>query len=355
MDLRPSLNLVWKLAAREMAAGQFKEIEPEHFCMALLKFAELSAAAVEADDEHAAIAQAIAADVESVRESLQKRGIESTRARRTLRVQLGKGATPHHHDGQVHRSAASRALFESAANLAQVSGCDAVTPLHLLAALVRSPTPAIAQAVFERAAASPQLVALPVLDKHGKDLVKEASEGRLKADPAAEVASKAVLQILLQKERKSILLVSDEDDLAEGVAITIACTMAGKEPPTGLKGRRLIDIAAPNRRNPRKGIRLHSEAEAVELERLRQFLAEAASRPEIILLVPPLEVKSESAGRGQMASLLQEILVQGKAQFICRVPPKIFTEHLGKDAVWKRRTEAVWLEKDIAGSIPREL
>lgn len=353
MKLSPSIDLIWRLAANEMAAGQFKEIEPEHFCMALLKFAELPSAAIEADEEHAEIAKTIAAEAELVREAVQKCGIESTPARRQLRGQLGKGGTPHQ-DGEIHRSAASRALFEAAAFVAE-SGGDTLTPLHLLTALVQSPTPAIEKAVLGKAPHPTAPPALLLLEEHGKDLVKEASEGRLRANSTAEASGKALIQILLQKERKSILLITDQDDLAEKVAIAIACSIAGKKPAPGLKGRRLIDIAASSRLNAPKGMAPSLAEAAAELERLRRLLAEAASHQEIILLVPPVEVESKSLARDQWASLLRETLLEGNVQFICRVAPKMFTEHLRKDAVWKRQTEAVWLEKAAVGSIPREL
>jgi ATP-dependent Clp protease ATP-binding subunit ClpA len=230
------------LAAREMAAGQFKEIEPEHFCMALLKFAELPVAAFVAADEDPEIAEVVAADAELVREALQKCGIESTGARRKLRSRFGKGGIPRR-DGNIHRSDASRALFGAAAALVAESGAETLTPLHLLTALIQSPTPAIAAAVLGKVLPTQSPAALQLLEKHGKDLVNEASEGRLPADLTAEVSIKAVLQVLLQKERKNILLLTDEHALAEGVAVAIACTMAGKEPPAALIGRRLIDIA----------------------------------------------------------------------------------------------------------------
>ena len=36
------MDLVWRMAVGEAAASEFKEIEPEHFCAAVLKFAEFS-------------------------------------------------------------------------------------------------------------------------------------------------------------------------------------------------------------------------------------------------------------------------------------------------------------------------
>ena len=205
MKLSPSVHLIWQLAAEEMAAGQFKEIEPEHFCMALLKFAELPAAAVEADDEHAETAKTIAADAELVREALQRCGIESTRARRKLRRQLGKGGTPHQEE-KVHRSAASRALFEAAAAFVAESGGETLTPLHLLTALIQSPTPAIDQAVLGKVPPPSAPAFLLLLDKHGKDLVKEASEGRLKADTTGKPRAKLCFRFCCKKNVRAFCL-----------------------------------------------------------------------------------------------------------------------------------------------------
>jgi ATP-dependent Clp protease ATP-binding subunit ClpA len=353
MKLSPSIDVIWRLAASEMVAGQFKEIEPAHFCMALLKFAELPAAAVEAIDKPPGIAKAVAADVELLREALQKCGIESTRARRELRRQLGKGGAPCQ-DGPFHRSAASRGLFEAAALLAE-SGGEMLTPMHLLTALVESPTLTIAQVVLGKTPLAPAPATVLLLEKHGRDLVKEASNGNLRIDPAAEASSKAVLQILLQRERKSILLITDHDDLAQIVAIAIACRIAEKDPPPGLKGSRLVDIAASSRLNAHEGLRPSLVEGTVELDRLRQLLAEAASRPEIILLVPEVEAGDKSAWAGQWARLLRETLANGAVQFICRTTPAVFKEHLCKDVVWKRHAEAVWLGKAAIGSVPREL
>ena len=69
MNLSPSIDLIWRLAAQEMAAGEFDEIQPEHFCMALLKFAEVSVKAPEDAGEQAELAKAIAGEAQLVREA----------------------------------------------------------------------------------------------------------------------------------------------------------------------------------------------------------------------------------------------------------------------------------------------
>ena len=156
-----------------------------------------------------------------VREALQKCGIESTSARRKLRKQLGKGGSPQQGE-EVHRSAASRTLFESAAKLAQESDSETVTPLHLLTALVQSPTPAIVRAVLGKAFPTHPPADLPLLEKHGQDLVKQAAEGKLQVKPGLDAQCKVVLQALQQKDRKCILLVSDSDDVVVELSLRVS-------------------------------------------------------------------------------------------------------------------------------------
>jgi ATP-dependent Clp protease ATP-binding subunit ClpA len=353
MNLSPSIDLIWRLAAQEMAAGEFKEIQPEHFCMALLKFAEVSVQANADGGERAELAKVIAEDAQLVREALQKCSIESTSARRKLRKQLGKGGSPQQ-GKEVHRSAASRTLFESATKLAQESGSETVTPLHLLTALVQSPTPAIVQAVLGKAAPTPRPAALPLLEKYGQDLVKQAAEGKMEVKPGLEAQCKAVLQALQQKNRKCILLVSDNDHVVMELASAIAIAIASQDAPEGLRGKRVIDVSSSRLIAP-KGRRISRGEEAEKLELIRQLLAEAASHPEIVLIVPPVESEPQPAHGGEWPYLLQETLGKGKIQFICRAKPSVFTEHLRKGTVWKQRTQTLWIEKAAQGSVPREL
>jgi ATP-dependent Clp protease ATP-binding subunit ClpA len=357
MNLSPSIDLIWRLAAQEMAAGEFSEIQPEHFCMALLKFAEISVKAREDDGEEAEVAKAIAGDAQLVREALQKCGIEGTSARRKLRRQLGKGSAPRK-GNDVHRSAASRALFESAAIMAQESGSDTLTPLHLLTALVQSPTPVVAQAVLGNAVPVPPQAppaALALLEKHGQDLGKLAAERKVHVKPGLAVQCKAVLQAVEQKDRKSILLVCDSDKVVVDLASALAVAIVSKDAPEGWKRRRVIDVSLKSRSDVSKGKRPSPDAEAAELDLMRQLLAEASAHPEVVLVVPAVEAGPQRTHGGKWTSLLQETLAKGKIQFICRVTPSVFSEHLRKDAVWKQRTQAVWLEMMAQGSVPREL
>jgi len=357
VNLSPSIDLIWRLAAHEMAAGEFREIEPEHFCMALLKFAEV--AAKEADGEGAQVeaVKFVAGEAQLVREALSRCGIDSTSARRELRRLLGKGDTPHR-GGKVHRSDSSRALFASAAALATESGSDTVTPLHFLTALVQSPTPAIAQAVLGKApgpAGTPGPTPLPALEENGQDLVRQAAKKRFTVKPGLEAATRALIEALKQPHRKSILLASESDDLVVEIAGSLANALAAKDAPQVLRGKRFIDISASSRAASPLGMRPPAEVEAAELERMRRVFVEAAAHPEVLLLVPAVDTGPNDARGGPWTRLLRQTLAEGKAQWLCRVRPSVLAEQLRKDPLWKARAQAVWLHEVAQGSAPREL
>jgi len=349
------MDLIWRLAANEMAAGRFREIEPDHVCLALLKFADVSVKPPDGAAGQAELANAVAGEAQLVREALDRCSIESTGVRRKLRGHLGKGDSPYK-GGKVQPSAASRALLEAAARLAAESGGDLITPLHVLTALVQSPTPAMAQVLLGQIPPPPvpaPLPPLPYLDQHGRDLGRQAAEGQLALGPGLDAQAKAVLQAVQQKDRRSILLVSESRRHVEQLAAALAKAMVSNDAPAGLKGRRLIDVSMVWR--ARQRLRLPAEAEAADLTRMRQLLAEAAAHPEVILLVPSVEAAPGEGSGGSWPRLLEETLSKGAAQVISQVRPSVFTEHLRQRPVWRRQARAVWVDQEIQGSVPREL
>jgi ATP-dependent Clp protease ATP-binding subunit ClpA len=361
MKLSPSMLLIQRFAIGEMAAANFREIQPEHLLMALLKFAEMPAGAEEGADVNASLIKDIGDDSALLHEALEKCEIDSTHARRNLRREIGKGDTPFKGES-AHRSAASRKLFDVAAALATDSGGDMLTPLHLLTAIVQFPTPAIAHVVLgkpsqhaqvEPPAAQPpkaQPNQNPILNKQGKDLVAQAIAGQIRAKPGFEAQCKAVLQVLRQKNRHSVLLIADSNDVAQNVLEAIACALAAKDIPEGLKGRRLVDVAAP-KVTSRQGRSKHFRDELASIENL---LNEAGRPSQLILVLPALTAESKIV-RGEWVSKLKDVVAKYNVQFIWHVSQQMFTDHLCKDSIWKRRTQAIWIEQTNDKTVPREL
>ena len=155
MKRSASVDVIWKLASIETAAGQFPKIQPEHFLLGLLKFAELPAHELpNLGVEHGA-AQQIVQEIAGIARELETLGIRSTKARRDLRGLLGLGDSPYH-GRTLHRTPESRELMNAAARLASDRGSDTLTASHLLQAILVGPTPPMLLVLGDAAGKPPQ-------------------------------------------------------------------------------------------------------------------------------------------------------------------------------------------------------
>jgi hypothetical protein len=326
-----------------MAAGGFKEIEPEHFCMALLKFAELKEADVQkaVGDEDAA--KVLAKEVKSVREALTGCSIDTTRVRRQLRAQIGKGGV-RYEGGQIHRSAASRELFNLAAQFADEGDADTVTAMHLLAAIVKSPTPAIAQALRGVAVPASKRVETPALDKCGEDLVQKFAKGELLPDSDRSAECKAILQILASK--KSVFLVSDSVQATESTLASLAMLLHTEAKSPLVKGyKRLI----------RSNLVGYEEVRWETFIKIFDDIFREAAQCPGVLLVCSQEDLCTSTDPHLLNSASASRLAQTSVRCIVLTSPKRYDSLVKADAGWRRLAEPVWVREEAKKSVPKEL
>lgn len=346
MKVSATIELVWQLAAKESIACEFKEIEPEHFLIGLLKFSELPVEDVNRVGGGAAAARELAAAVASVREVLAERSIDTKQLRRDLRSRLGKGGCPQE-GGQKHRSAASRTLMECAARLAADAGSEVLLPIHLLQACLASPTPVMAEMLGGAVGGDvTRREGTPQLDKAGNDLTKLAAAGKIEASAERRTECRALLGLLAETTRKSVLLVSENAEVAGSVWATAACALVGdKHERAGMESRRMVDIS---KLSPRTG----QEESAVST--FDDLLAEAAARPDIILILPQLNVPGRG-GEDEWIERLRSALAAGSPQCICHAVPSTLKEILRADAAFGRRVNIMHVRGNRISVIPDEL
>lgn len=151
MKLAWSLKVAWSLSAREAIAAEFSEITPPHLLLGLLKFAELDSQPMQilVEQNQDALASAIS-DQKRLCKRLAGDGISVPSASRPLRYalrqKLGKGGSPQQEE-IMHRSRASRLLFDLAAKLAFDRGGDELDVVHLYEALMQAMDPVLHQTV----------------------------------------------------------------------------------------------------------------------------------------------------------------------------------------------------------------
>lgn len=346
MKVSASIELVWQLAAREAIAAEFKEIEPEHVLAGVLKFAELPLQELEKLGAGAESVRVLTADVNAIRDELGERGIDSTCARRGLRTKLGKGGSPFP-GGTIHRSPASRELFNAAARLADEAGTETLTAKHLLDAILAALTPKMEEVFGDSVAPqTPKSSKTPLLDAVGRDLTRSAAEGKLKATGGRLAECKALLQTLSQKDRKSVLLVAESDDVVVPIITAAAQAIATKDVPASLKGRRIVDISA---------LTAVMTADDKAQQQLTDLLAEASRAQEVILVVPAVEPSQGTMRSEECLQLLKARLQGGVTQCICRVAPQAYEQWVKRDHVWRQIAEVMHVHNTQTNTLPNEL
>ena len=344
MKVSASIELVWQLAAQEAIASEHKEIEPEHFLAALLKFAELPGDEIEKQAPGSEAVKELVSEVGAVQREFEDRSIDTTLARRELRANLGKGNSPYD-GGQKHRSKALRDLFDAAARLADDQGSPALVPQHLLAAILGAPTPVMAKALGRGVgAAAPRVSKTPLLDEYGQNLKRQAGEGKLTPAADRHAEAKTLLDALGTGERRSVLLVSDAEEDVRAVVVSAACMMAGSECPRPLKTTRIADVSD-----------LEHTGDDGAMERLGSLLNEAATVPDLVVWLPAIGLHRESPANRAWVEWLKARLGRGSVRCICRVSPAAFRLYVEKDLAWRRLAQVMWIHDRAGSSIPDQL
>jgi ATP-dependent Clp protease ATP-binding subunit ClpC len=345
MKISASIELVMQFATYEAVAGQFREVEPEHMLMALLKFPELPVEEMEKLAPGAGAKQ-IAKEVDTVCKELSRRVIGSKKARRELRARMGRGNSPFS-GGRIHRSAAGRQIFDVAGKLADDAGSEAIAAGHILEALMIAPTRLIEQVLGDAVGAKVrERKDTPLLNEYGKDLTQLATEGKLPPVSGRIAECKALVEALKQSDRRSVLLISDNDQVVESIVFAAARAIGNENWVEDLKGRRIIDVT---------GIRPSGQWDRQTRERFGKILTEAAAVEDIILFVPPIEVTAGTDTPDEWFDFLQKTLSKGSIQCICRTTSEAYRNWIQKNTIWKRLASAIWIHDEIEDEVPWEL
>jgi ATP-dependent Clp protease ATP-binding subunit ClpC len=339
MKISSSIDLILQLAAREAIAAEYREIEPEHILEAVLKAAELPAAI--RDQGGAGAFEEAARDLDAVRDDLKHRAIDVPRARRELRSELGNGGNPYS-GGTMHRSKASRELFEAAAVSAARDGCGTLTAHHLLNVILASPTPRMERALGDSGGVRlPTPLDTPFLDAVGRDLTHLAAEGKLAAVSGRQAEARALLAALSLGARHTVVFVTEDEHAARTVIEAAAQAIAGNRAPSNMRGRRIIDVSA-------------ARALSGAVTPAAELLAEAAAH-EVILYLGTIEPGADPADFERRVGLLKPRLKDGTARFLCRIAPHAYAQSAQRGTPWKQFAEVLYVHALRAKELPHEL
>ena len=248
----------------------------------------------------------------------------------------------------MHRSDASRRLFDAAAKLAEDGGSEILTPTYLLQALLAEPTELLAHILGEASArpAKADRAKTPLLKELGQDLTDMARNGKLRAASDRRAECNALIEALVRNESKGVLLVCDKDDPVRSVVAATAQAIAAGETPKQLKRKRIIDLTSQ---------RPAANDVSKWADRMQKLLLEASAAGGIILFWPPVSMAGKGRSMPTALEVLKSAAEKGEVQTICRIAPDAFEEYVKSDQKWKRITTAMWIQDRRAADIPDEL
>jgi ATP-dependent Clp protease ATP-binding subunit ClpB len=185
-------------------------------------------------------------------------------------------------------------------------------------------------------------VAYEALAKYGRDLVADASSGRLDPVIGRDSEIRRVIQILSRRTKNNPVLVGDPGVGKTAIAEGLAQRITRGDVPEGLRDKTIfsLDMGALV-----AGAKYRGEFE----ERLKAVLAEVvASAGRIVLFVDELHtVVGAGAAEGSMdaGNMLKPMLARGELHMIGATTLDEYRKHIEKDAALERRFQPVLVDE----------
>ncbi len=320
----PGLDVAWQIAVSEAIQTKREFVEPEHLFIGICKLGQLmrNEQLLELGLQDKAAAY-LKDEGEAVKALFKKFRLDRTSVYRAIRSRMAPGNHDHKPNDVVHRSRASKALFEQAMFL--VGEGPILNCMHLLSALLEDEGSLIAitlrdcDANVEELKSAALTIAIALgqeghvpsmtpssLQKYGKDLTQCARDGKIPECIGRRGELLRMIQILNLDRKNNPLLIGDagvgKTAIVEGLAWRIA-----NNKDSVLAGKRIIQV---NVADLVAGTKYRGEFE----ERIEALLRETAEAPDVILFIDEIHTLMGAGGAGNAldaANILKPALARG--------------------------------------------
>ncbi|MDQ3938154.1 MAG: AAA family ATPase, partial [Chloroflexota bacterium] len=264
------------------------------------------------------------------------------------------------HGGQLSLDPRARQLFERAEDEARRLQDEYVSTEHLLLAVAEAGGDG--QRLLEAAGAGREQIlsaltqvrggqrvtsqhpeaTYQALERYGRDLTRDARDGRLDPVVGRDEEIRRVIQVLSRRTKNNPVLIGEPGVGKTAIAEGLAQRIVRGDVPEGLRDRRVVglDLGALV-----AGAKYRGEFE----ERLKAVLKEIKdSEGEIILFIDELHtVVGAGAAEGAMdaSNLLKPMLARGELHTIGATTLDEYRKHVEKDAALERRFQPVYVDQ----------
>jgi ATP-dependent Clp protease ATP-binding subunit ClpC len=180
-----------------------------------------------------------------------------------------------------------------------------------------------------------------LLDQFGRNLTKQAAEGKLDPVVGRQTEIERVMQILSRRTKNNPVLIGEPGVGKTAVVEGLAARIASNNVPELLKGKQIytLDLAALV-----AGSKYRGEFE----ERLKKVMKEITQRGDIILFIDELHnLVGAGAAEGAIdaASILKPALARGELQTIGATTLDEYRKYLERDAALERRFQQIRVDE----------
>ncbi|HEY6055677.1 MAG TPA: Clp protease N-terminal domain-containing protein, partial [Gaiellaceae bacterium] len=191
------------------------------------------------------------------------------------------------------------------------------------------------------AAAGEKSKSSKLLDQFGRNLTKQAAEGKLDPVVGRQTEIERVMQILSRRTKNNPVLIGEPGVGKTAVVEGLAARISAGNVPELLKGKQIytLDLAALV-----AGSKYRGEFE----ERLKKVMKEITQRGDIILFIDELHnLVGAGAAEGAIdaASILKPALARGELQTIGATTLDEYRKYLERDAALERRFQQIRVDE----------
>jgi ATP-dependent Clp protease ATP-binding subunit ClpC len=352
------VNLAWQIAASEAAAARHQCIEKEHIFIGICSLEKVFSVEQIKEQLGASLKQ-LELEHSVLEKIIKGLALDMAEMRRAARKALGAG-NYEHQENVVHRSPECKSCFSRGQEL----GKGELNAFFLLAAILENSGEIISD-ILKKFNVEPEQLKNKVIEsasdfkekgekivqevnagkkeknefawfkQYGRDLVKDAQEGKLMPIEGRREEMLQLVRTLSRKTKNNPVLVGEagvgKTAIVEGLAQRIA---AGKN----LSGMKIMEVSI--------GSLLAGTSYRGEFEqRLKNMVKEAKEHPEVILFLDEIHnlvgAGKISDGSLDAANILKPALARGEIKCIGATTIAEYRKYIEKDAALERRFQPV--------------